>query len=284
LASGVLDDYNVFLIDGTAQIDMKTQTSVAVSDPSQVTVQVAPGKNVFSFIEVTQYADVVLTNGCSFSATVYIDMRQSQSPDNYLGNFTGTLRYPQHVTVIENSPILSGFTGNIIVNAQTRTITFDGAKAVGQAGLVPIFTVDFAIAGNVGSQFVLDLDYSTLAAAYSFNDLTPKLQVDDLTVTILAPNLLGDVNGDSVDPITGQIRINSKTGRPYVNSTDANIILSYSVGINVGTHNLRRIQAGIGDVNCDGLTNSTDALIILTYDVGLPVSAPLGQQTCGCNQ
>ncbi|NOY61234.1 MAG: hypothetical protein GXO75_20170, partial [Calditrichaeota bacterium] len=46
-----------------------------------------------------------------------------------------------------------------------------------------------------------------------------------------------------------------------------------------------------GDVNSDGLVNSTDALIILSYDVGMEVSYPVGQPGCptgvtpcaGCN-
>jgi hypothetical protein len=82
----------------------------------------------------------------------------------------------------------------------------------------------------------------------------------DMTITayfVLAPSYLGDVNGD------GQ-----------VTSTDALIILSGDVGLNV----TQFCPMNCGDVNGDGLVNSTDALIILTYDIHLTVPFPVGQE------
>jgi hypothetical protein len=82
--------------------------------------------------------------------------------------------------------------------------------------------------------------------------------------------LSGDMNGDE-----------------SVNSTDALVILSCDVGIDVSQF----CPANCGDVNLDGLINSTDALIILSYDVGLSVPFPVGGTGCpvsvtacpGCN-
>jgi hypothetical protein len=71
--------------------------------------------------------------------------------------------------------------------------------------------------------------------------------------------ILGDVNGDD-----------------NVNSTDALIVLSCDVGINVSQF----CPMNCGDANADGLVNSTDALIILSYDVGMSVPFPVG--TAGC--
>ena len=81
---------------------------------------------------------------------------------------------------------------------------------------------------------------------------------------------LGDVNNDSA-----------------VNSTDALIILSCDVNIDVSAF----CPMNCGDVNSDGSVNSTDALIILSYDAGMSVPFPLGQSSCpasvtqcgGCN-
>jgi hypothetical protein len=81
--------------------------------------------------------------------------------------------------------------------------------------------------------------------------------------------ILGDVNGDD-----------------NLNSTDALIILSGDVGIDISQF----CPINCGDVNADGLVNSTDALIILSYDVGITVPYPMGTSSCpssvtcaGCN-
>jgi hypothetical protein len=84
------------------------------------------------------------------------------------------------------------------------------------------------------------------------------------------PTVSGDVNGDEA-----------------VNSTDALIVLSCDVGIDVSQF----CPMNCGDVNEDGLINSTDALIILSYDVGMSVPFSVGDYGCpsatapcpGCN-
>jgi hypothetical protein len=93
----------------------------------------------------------------------------------------------------------------------------------------------------------------------------------DAVFTIFPSGILGDVNDDD-----------------NANSTDALIVLSCDVGINVSPF----CPMNCGDVNEDGLVNSTDALIILSYDVGISVPFPVGQPGCpqnvtpcaGCNQ
>lgn len=62
-----------------------------------------------------------------------------------------------------------------------------------------------------------------------------------------ASNLIGDVNGDG-----------------KVNSTDALIVLKYSVGLSVNAKDIT-----LGDLNHDNKVNSADALIILKISVGL---------------
>ncbi|MBN1481955.1 hypothetical protein EH223_06490 [candidate division KSB1 bacterium] len=88
--------------------------------------------------------------------------------------------------------------------------------------------------------------------------------------SIVAPGKIGDVNNDDTP-----------------NSTDALIILSCDVGLDVTSF----CPMDCGDVNDDGLINSTDALIILSYDVGISISFPVGESGCytgvtpclGCN-
>ena len=80
------------------------------------------------------------------------------------------------------------------------------------------------------------------------------------TVPLAEPgSTIGDVNGDEV-----------------VNSTDALIILSGDVGMDVTSF----CPMNCGDVNKDGFVNSTDALILLSYDVGISVPFPVGETGC----
>jgi len=71
--------------------------------------------------------------------------------------------------------------------------------------------------------------------------------------------ILGDVNGDEV-----------------VNSSDALIIMSCDVGLDVSGF----CPMNCGDVNDDGFVNSTDALIVLSYDVGMDVPFSIGSTGC----
>ena len=108
--------------------------------------------------------------------------------------------------------------------------------------------------------------------AYLPGDGTNGTVADTYTIVPGAPgeSPSGDINGDDA-----------------VNSTDALIVLSCDVGIDVSQF----CPANCGDVNADGLINSTDALIILSYDVGMTVPFPVGEPGCptsitpceGCN-
>ena len=71
--------------------------------------------------------------------------------------------------------------------------------------------------------------------------------------------ILGDVNGDDT-----------------VNSSDALIVLSGDVGMNISTF----CPMNCADINSDGFVNSTDALAMLSFDVGITVPFPIG--TTGC--
>lgn len=84
----------------------------------------------------------------------------------------------------------------------------------------------------------------------------------DAVFTIPFHGVLGDVNDDTL-----------------ANSTDALIILSCDVGLDV----TQFCPMNCGDTNEDGLVNSTDALIILSYDVQMEVSFPVGEEGCPVN-
>jgi len=190
-----------------------------------------------------------------------IDMYVMSPPNDYLGAFTGTIDWnPAHLTYVSDSGILAGFTG--IVNVSPGHIDFNGANPSGADGGVHILDVTFDVAGSVGQSGVIDLEFSVMAAANTFVDLLPFLNVIDCIYTIEPCGILGDVNGDEM-----------------VNSTDALIVLSCDVGIDVSQF----CPMNCGDVNDDGFINSTDALIILSYDVGIPVPFPVGEPGCPQN-
>lgn len=96
--------------------------------------------------------------------------------------------------------------------------------------------------------------------SYLPGDGTNKTVSHSFTAPLTSPEgLLGDVNDD------GQ-----------ANSTDALLILSGDVGINISSF----CPVNCGDANGDGIVNSTDALILMSFDVGLTVPYPLEQPGC----
>jgi uncharacterized repeat protein (TIGR02543 family) len=198
------------------------------------------------------------TTGQQVVVSINVDMSSSAAPDDLLGSFSGSLSWnPAVLSYNSNSGLLGGFTGAInTANTGSGQITFNGANATGATGNTVVFQITFdAVALGTSA---LDLEYSAMAAAYSFTDLLPILTVTDGQVVVSSSHL-GDVNGDGV-----------------ANSTDALIILSADVGMNTAAF----CPMNCGDVDGEGHVNSTDALIILSYDVGMSVPFAVGTGPC----
>jgi hypothetical protein len=196
--------------------------------------------------------------GQQIVASINVDMSGVSGSDNKLGSFTGSLAWnPAVLTYNSNSGLLAGFAGAInTANVGAGTIAFNGANATGATGNNVVLQITFDVVGAGTS--ALNLEYTAMAAAYTFTDLRPILTVTDGQV-VVSPTHLGDVNGDGL-----------------VNSTDALIVLSADVGVNTSTF----CPMNCGDVNGDGYVNSTDALITLSYDVGMTVPFPVGTGAC----
>ncbi|RMD93741.1 MAG: hypothetical protein D6813_03570 [Calditrichaeota bacterium] len=202
--------------------------------------------------------------GCPIKVEIHVDLTNSDAPDDLLGSFSGSLSWDPSLLEFTGASLESGFTGFINQdNVKSGELLFNGTKPSGVAGDILILNVEFVVKGShdVGSR--LDLDFSAMAAAVSFNNLLPKLGVNDCAYTIGSPLLLGDINGDD-----------------QVNSTDALICLTFDVGNPIPPEFEERINKGVGDVNQDGITNSTDCLILLSFDAGLTVPFPLGEAFC----
>jgi len=203
------------------------------------------------------------TQGCNMTVQIKIDMGALSSPDSLLGVFFGSIIWdPAQLQFISQTGLLSGFAGLVIVDTTNALITFNGTNILGVGGLINILEVNFEVVGTVGSNGIVDLDFSVFQSIF-LTDLLPFLNINDCSFSIKPADLMGDVSGDT-----------------HVNSTDGLIILSFDAGLTIPTQFLDRINAGLGDVNSDAQANSTDVLIILSFDVGVPVPFPVGDPVC----
>ncbi len=184
-------------------------------------------------------------------ATVdYISSSSTSQTVNYTYTIAPSATGPTHTLTTAVSPIGGGTTTPAAGAHTYDESTMVNVSASAASGYV-FDHWDGACSGNGSCQVTMDADKT-------------------VTAYFMVAGILGDVNNDTM-----------------VNSTDALIILSGDVGINIVSF----CPVNCGDVNEDGSVNSTDALIILSYDVGMSVSYPLGRTGCpvsvtpcpGCN-
>jgi|GEM_PF-503732 len=275
LPPGALHDIQVFF-QPSEQINFNSIFKLDMAQINQETNEIVGGQ-VFIFkilagqlLEPAQEAVVTvdcpaaIPQDCKFPVTVSVDMTPVPAPNHRLGNFTAVLNWdPVELALTGPSDILSGYNGFVNLDPVAGTLTFNGANTGGQEGVVDILKTTFEAIGPVGSTSEITVDFVTMAAAGTFTDLSAGATVRACSFPIIPSGILGDVNGDGL-----------------VNSTDASVILTHSVGNPVPPDMQARISSGFGDVNTDGVTNPADALIILTYDVGLPVPFALGKNFC----
>ena len=135
--------------------------------------------------------------GDQIEVTINIDVTNVNPPDEKLGSFTGTLDWNSGVLAYNsNSGILSGFTG--VVNVSSGHIAFNGANPSGATGNITVLRITFDVVGPGTS--ILDLEYSAMAAATTFNSLLPILTVNDGEVRVV-PEI--EVQGNSIEIVDG---------------------------------------------------------------------------------
>ena len=201
--------------------------------------------------------------GSRIEVPLYVDMSEALAPNDKLGSYSGTLRW-ETSRVRYHSHVSSSDVVGVVndANARNGQLEFNGVSPQGLAGNVEILRVVFDVVGNEGERGLLDLNYTDLHAAETFQDLMACLATEDSPFSIEASStcqVCGDLNQDNI-----------------VTSSDALIILSYDVGLSLPPAFRQNISAGCGEVNGDGLTSSADALVILSYDTGLRVPFPVG--------
>jgi len=122
----------------------------------------------------------------TITVAINIDMTGMAAPDTLLGSYSADLKWnPNILAYVSNSGPLQGFTGFVnTAGADTGRIRFNGAKPTGQNGVFDVLVVTFAVIGFPGQSTTLDLEYSAMAAAFTFTNLLPYLSVGDGSITI----------------------------------------------------------------------------------------------------
>jgi len=129
-------------------------------------------------------SSLVAKPGDIINVDIEIDM--SASPQ-LLGSFTGSVNWnPTFLTYQANSGLQGGFTGaiNDMGAVASGQIFFNGANTGGAGGLISILKIEFQMGSGATA---LDLDFSAMAAAFTFVDLTPVLDIKDGMVCPLLP-------------------------------------------------------------------------------------------------
>jgi hypothetical protein len=138
-------------------------------------------------------SDATPSVGEQIVVNINIDVSGVNSPDNLLGSYTGTLNWNPAVLSYQSysGAPPAGFTG--LVTNGSGLLTFNGANASGSAGNIPVLSITFNVVGTGIS--ALDLGYSAMGAATTFNDLRPILTVNDGSLVATAPSIsyIGDI-------------------------------------------------------------------------------------------
>ena len=117
--------------------------------------------------------------GDQITVEISIDVSGVNPPDNALGSYSGSLNWKPDVLVYKSHSggPPPGFTG--VVNtggAASGHIAFNGVNARGTKGKVTVLNVTFEVVGAGNNN--LNLKYSSMAAASTFENLLPILKAN----------------------------------------------------------------------------------------------------------
>jgi hypothetical protein len=118
--------------------------------------------------------------GEQIEVTISLDVTDVDAPDDALGSYTCSLNWDPAVLAYDSytGAPPAGFAGVVNVSqASSGRIVFSGANASGTRGKITLLNITFDVVGAGSSD--LDLEYSAMAAAYTFEDLLPLLTVYD---------------------------------------------------------------------------------------------------------
>ncbi|NQT24650.1 T9SS type A sorting domain-containing protein [candidate division KSB1 bacterium] len=144
--------------------------------------------------------------GDTVSVLIQIDMTGVDVPNNNLGSFTGSVMWDSTKLVyLEDTGIGPEFTGNTN-SVDINEVVFNGANPTGVTGIIDLTTFNFAVVDT--GEVLIDLEYSAMAAAATFQSLLGILTVNDTTIEVLNTytltiNVLPDLTHGTTDPAPG---------------------------------------------------------------------------------
>jgi len=160
------------------------------------------GEVVSTLIPDTTMASI----GDTVSVLIQIDMTGVDVPNNNLGSFTGSVMWDSTKLVyLEDTGIGAGFTGNTN-SVDINEVVFNGANPTGVTGIIDLTTFNFTVVDT--GEVLIDLEYSAMAAAATFQSLLGILTVNDTTIEVLNTytltiNVLPDLTHGTTDPAPG---------------------------------------------------------------------------------
>ncbi len=174
--------------------------------------------------------------GDQITATININLSGVDAPDNALGSYTGTLNWNTAVLAYESHSGAppSGFTGAVNTgDIAAGLITFNGANASGATENVIVLNVTFNVISSGTSD--LDLNYTAMAAAGTFNSLLENLSVNDgeVTATEIPSGIVildGAVSSGTADDV-------SSISITHTSGTGINRLMLVGVSWNCGSTN-----------------------------------------------
>ena len=202
--------------------------------------------------QVTARVGGALTGVQYTHVTVPIAVDMTAAGGATLGSYTARLTWDPNALYLYSTTPLQGNFPQPLVNVDSVAegiLKFSAVAPSGVGGLVTVARYDFGVLTGIATPSPIDLTFSEMSAAGTFQDLMPSLTVQSGTFC-LARGLWGDLDGDHA-----------------ANSRDALFVLTAVVGLPTPG-----ADTSLADVSGDNTTSSLDALVILSYAVGIPVT------------
>ena len=205
-------------------------TTVTVNGNKTVTANFSELPPSGSVISSAVPSDATPGVGDQITVPINIDMSNVDSPNNALGSYTGTLDWNTAVLAYNSysGAPPAGFTGNVnTAGVGSGHIAFNGANAGGATGDITVLMITFDVVG--GGTSALDLEYSAMAAASTFEDLLPFLTITDGQVVATGDPIQYTLTM-AVSPTGGGTTSPAVGGHTYADGSVVNITATSAAG------------------------------------------------------
>jgi hypothetical protein len=203
--------------------------------------------------------------GQQITVPVIVDISRLQEK---LGSYTAELTWDAHGLkyISSSAGSADGFTSPVVNATKTSQgkLIFAAANPYGAEGRLTILNVVFEVIGTTGSSCALDLRFTALAAAYTFNNLLPYVET-----------LTGVAQGLQIKELPKEFALLQNYPNPFNPGTKINYQLPAAEQVSLGIYNvlgqkIRTLvnefqQAGSYDVYWDGKDETGKAMPVGIY-------------------